>query len=519
METRLAGYHVRFLEPEALRAFLRADGKTPGRHFLSRFDAARWADAVAATSDAGTLRDEAACALADAALRAGEPGGFVDLEGIDVDEVAEAVRDACDEVLGDAAAGEKLLTGGLLDRVGVGRFALGSLPLRVLVQQAKKPALEAARRTARSSWLSDFFNSLESALLVAQRAPEAHLILVPEWVRVQPADEDAGEGAASSDAPQEAAGAPEEDPLNVVGLLREAQALHASDLSFVPGSPPLAHGPFGRRPLRPTPLQPEDTRRLAYAFLTDSHVERFERTGALVVGFGVREQGRYRLCLTRERGLVAATLRVLPSRPPALADLPLPPRFLAALVSLERGLVVIGGPPGSGRSTTLASLSQGLLDGGAVLASVEEPLAFPLRAASGLARQVDVGEDTGVSEALRTLRHAPLDVLALDVADDDAACEWALDAAADGRLVLLVLRGATVTALVHRLVAADGRMQRRRLSESLAAVLCQTRVPDEAGDRWTVECEALIPTEALRRHLRALDTMPPAAVLEPEEEG
>ncbi|MEW5738015.1 MAG: ATPase, T2SS/T4P/T4SS family [Myxococcota bacterium] len=511
MNLRLTGYHARFLEPEALRAFLRGEGATPGRHFLSRFDAGRWAEAVLATSDTGTLPDEAACALADAVLRAGEAGGFVDVEGVDADEVARTVGALFARLLHDDAAGERLLTGGLLDRLGVGRFALGSLPLRVLAQRLEPSALKEERHAAKAGWVSELLNTLESALLVSQRTPEAHLILVPEWAPQAPAADDERPASTVDDE------SPESEPLDVVGLLRHAQALHASDLLFVPGAPPLAQGPFGRRALRPAPLTAEDARRLAYAFLTDSHVERFERLGALVVGFGVRDLGRYRLSLTRERALVAATLRLLPPRPPALKELPLPARFVAALDNLERGLVVIGGPPGSGRSTTLASLSQALLDGGAVLASVEEPLAWPLRASAGLARQVDVVEDARAVDALRALRTAPLDVLALDLADDDAACESALDAAADGKLVLLALRGATASALVHRLVAADAKLQRRRLSESLAAVLCQTRVPTEAGDGWTVECEALIPSEALRRHLRALDTMPPAAVLEPEE--
>lgn len=513
MRVRLAGYHVRYLEPEGLRAFLQGDGTAPGRYFLARFEAARWEDAVAATRDTGTLRDEAACALADVVLRAGKPGGFIDVEGVDPHEVAQAVGALGRRLLGDDTAGERLLTGGLLDRRGSGRFALGALPLRVLVQRLERTALDEARRAATSGWTSDFLNTLESALVVAQRAPDAHLVFVPEWVRTAA---DAPATLAQDDSTDEVASG--DDSLDVVGLLREAQALHASDILFVAGSPPLALGPFGRRALRPLALAPEDTRRLAYAFLTDGHVERFERTGAVVVGFGVREVGRFRLTATRERARVAATLRVLPPAPPALEALPLPPHFVSAVGRLKRGLVVVGGPPGSGRSTTLASLSQALLDGGAILASVEEPMAFPLGASNGLVRQVDATEDVGAAAAVRALRNTPLDVLALDLSDDEAACEYALDAAADGRLVLLGLRGATVSALVYRLVAADTRLKRRRLSESLAAVLCQTRVRNETGDGWTVRYEALLPSEGLRRHLRALDTMPPPAVLE-ESDG
>jgi twitching motility protein PilT len=518
MEPRLLGYHVRYLEPEALRAFLRDAGATPGRHFLARFDAAQWASAVAATSDTGTLSDVAAHALADAVLRAGEPGGFVDLEGADVDVVARTVGQVVGQVLGEANAGERLLTGGLLDRVGVGRSALGALPLRVLVQQLQRPALDAARRAAQAGWLSELLNVLESATLVAGRTPEAHLVLVPHWGTSSAPDE--VEAARSTSAANDDADGDDDvatalDPLE---LLREAAALHATDLLFVPGAPLVAHGPFGRRVLRPVPLASEDTRRLAFSFLTEAQVEGFEREGSLVTGFGVRDHGRYRLSLTRERGVVTGALRVLPARPPALDSLGLPPRFLSALMHLERGLVIIGGTPGSGRSTTLAALSQSLVDSGAVLASVEEPVAYALRSRAGVARQVDGLEDATATRAVRSLRLGPLDVLVLDLVDDDAACELALDAASDGKLVLCTLRGATVTALVHRLVAADARLQRRRLSEALAAVLCQSLVPNEAGDAWELDAEVLVPSEPLRRHLRALDTMPPPAVLESDDD-
>jgi len=514
MASRLLGYHVRYLEPEALRAFLRGDGQAPGRHFLSRFDAAQWAEAVEATSHTGTLPDVAAAALCDAILRAGEPAGFVDLDGAEADAVAASVADVLREVLGDGAAGRRLLTGGLLDRVGVGRYAFGGLPLRVVAQQLVRPALTAARREAKAGWLSELLNALESAALAAARVPEAHLLLVPEWSSAAaPAEaEPPLSTAQNEDDDEEDAGR-----LDALDVLRAANAVHASDVVFVPGAPLLAHGPLGRLPLRRDALTPEDTRRLAFAFLSDAQVERFEREGALVTGFGVRDFGRYRLALVRERGAVTGTLRVLPLRPPALASLGLPPRFVAALTHLERGLVVVGGTSGSGRSTTLAALGQSLLESGAVLASVEEPVAWSLRSPAGLVRQVDTLEDTSATRALQALRSGPLDVLLIDLAADDAACELALDAASDGKLVVLALRGATVTALVHRLVAADAKLQRRRLAECLAAVLCQSLVPSDAGDGWALEAEVLVPSEPLRRHLRALDTMPPPAVLEDAE--
>lgn len=514
MTHRLAGYHVRYLEPEALRAFLRGDGATPGRRFLASFDASAWTTAVNATTDAGTLDDAAACALADAVLRAGEPGGFIDTDGADEDGVAFATTDALTKVLGDATAGERLLTGGLLDRIGVGRHALGSLPVRVLVQQLDQKALDLARREAQAAWLSELLNTLESAKAVAGRTPEAHLVLVPEWTRV---DAEPGEPDEAPRSSHDDGEGPEPFPL--VEMLRDAASLGATDLVFVAGAPPTVFGPSGRQPLRPARLAPEDTRRLAFSFLSDRQVERFEREGTLVTGFGVRGVGRYRLALTLERGVVGASLRVLPSRPPALDHLALPERFTRALTNLERGLIVVGGTPGSGRSTTLAALCQALLDSGATLASVEEPIAFPLNTVAGLARQVDAAEDAPAAAAARALRLGPIDALAVDLLDEALACELALDAAAEGRLALLVLRGATVTALVHQLVAADAKLQRRRLSETLAAVLCQTLVPNDAGDGWDVEAEALVPSEALRRHLRALDTMPPPAVLEPEDDG
>ncbi len=507
MTPRLLGFQVRFLLPETLVAALRGDAVAPGRRFLARFEAAAWTRALEEVAGEGELGEAAALALGDVVLQLGEPGGFVDLEGVPAETFARTLGDVLQHVLGDAAASERLLSGGVLERRAAG---LGSLPLEWLTQRLDRRALDLARREAQAPWVSEWLNTLESAAAVAQRAPAAHLVLVPEW-----ALESAATSAAEASAPASPSDE-DEEPFPLVELLREAGARAASDLHFVAGAPPLAESPAGRQPLRAQALTTEDTRRLAYSFLSDRQVERFEREGTLVTGFGVRGLGRYRLALTRERGVVGASLRVLPPRPPTLAQLGLPSRAVRALENLERGLVVIGGASGSGRSTSLAALGQSWLDAGATLGSVEEPVAFTLVHGAGLARQVDATEDARPEVALRALTLGAADVVAVDLVDDALGAELALDAAAAGRLVVLTLRGLSLAALVHRLVAADAQHQRRRLAEALALVLCQARVPEGAG--WRVEVEALVPSEALRRHLRALDTMPPAAVLEPDDE-
>lgn len=509
---RLAGLHARYLEPESLRAFLRDPALTPGKRFTQYFDAARFAEAIAHTSDTGALGDAASCALADCVLRAGENAGFLDVDAApDFDARFLALATT---VLGDAMLARELRDGGLLDRRGTGQHALGSLPLRVVKRQLTRAGVDAAKKNLRGGWDEDLVNLLENAAMRAERMPEEHVVLVPSWsedARMAESGEDTDPGAEEVVTPPETQ-LPEDAGPTPMELLT-ALATSARDLVLMPGQPPMLHGAFGQRAHGERVLSPADTKRLAYAVLTDLQRSTFEQQSQLVAGFGVQGLGRFRLVVSMERGAVVATFRALGKAARALSECGLAEK----VTGLKKGLVVIGGAPASGRSATFSALLQHFAASGRGFLSLEEPLGLSLKPGPGAARQVDLGLDQSPEQFARLARQAPEDVVGIDLVDDALGAELALDAAADGKLVLLVLRGLTVPALVHRLAVLDAKAHRRRLSENLAAVLVQKLEPDAAKTAWKLESELLLPTEALRRHLRAQDTPPPPVVLEPEQ--
>ena len=214
--------HARFLEPESLREQLRS---VPPK-------------VVAATFDTGSLSDEAASALATTIMRGGEPGGVLDLEG--APDWEQRFHLIASLALADDALATQLLEGGWLDRRGVGAFAFGSLPLRVIARQVNKDTLRAAREAVQFGWESDLLNVLESSGMRALRLPEEHLVLLRQ-----------GE---SSHAHQP----PRGDSMQISTLLKEVRAHGATDLTLTVGLPPTLHGAFGTRTLGDVPLTPDE---------------------------------------------------------------------------------------------------------------------------------------------------------------------------------------------------------------------------------------------------------------------
>jgi Mrp family chromosome partitioning ATPase len=174
------------------------------------------------------------------------------------------------------------------------------------------------------------------------------------------------------------------------------------------------------------------------------------------------------------------------------------PAALEPLAQLTRGLVVLGGLPGSGRSTALVALLQRAHGQGRLLASLEEPVWLKLSTF-----QWDAGP--GQEEAfVRAVRLTPTALVAFDLVDDARSVALALDAALEERLVLCTVRGSTLAEVLQRVAVLDASHHRRRVADHLAAV---SLLDGEAA-------ELLLPGEALRRHLRMSDAPPPSMLLE-----
>ncbi|MDP1827965.1 MAG: hypothetical protein Q8L48_32120 [Archangium sp.] len=469
--------HARFLEPESLREQLRA---VPHR-------------VLEATFDTGTLGDEAAAALAATIFRAGEPGGVLDLEGASNWE--QRFHLIASLALTDDALATQLLEGGWLDRRGVGAFAFGSLPLRVVARQVNKTSLRQAREAVQFGWESELLNVLESSAMRAERAPEEHVVLLRR-------------GDLSSPQPSRT------EALQISTLLKEVRAHGATDLTLTVGLPPTLHGAFGSKALGEALLTPDEVADLVSPVLPSSLLA---ARGPVVHSVASTELGRFRVTVTTERTFRAATFRALPSAIPTLDELGLSPLVQGPLLRLERGLLLLSGEPGNGRSTLYSALLQRFVADGRHVASLEEPLGLPLRPGPGAARQSILGMDADLSDFARATRLQPLDVVGFDLVDDAQALDLALDAAMDGRLAVCVFRAPNVTAAIHRAGVLDGKHHRRRLSEGLAAFIYQRLFPLDG--KHVLEVDFHLPSMALRRHVRAHETPPPPIVFETDSVG
>ncbi len=503
-ELTLAGLAARVMEPDALAKV--AQVKTePGRFFLRFFDATRFEAARAQTSHTGTLDEAAACALIDCLADSGEPFGALDVEAHDADAFPARFLELVTVALDDERVAQKLFDGGVLDRQGRGRHFFGSLPVRVIARQFSKATKDAARQLLKGGWDEDLLNLLESAAFRAERHPEELLVLTPVW-REGPITTPTGE------APRPVAAAPEAPAdVDVLRWLELASEVHATDLSLIVGQPLALHGPFGRKLVDGPPLGAREVESVVSLLLDARHRERFERDRAVVAGFSVEGLGRFRLTALSECGEPSLSIRThfIPPEPQALG---FPLEVLEPVQRLVRGLVVIAAPAGHGRSTLMASLLQTRAAAGDEVVSLEEPVAWPgLR---GPCRQLELHSDVELPAFGALARALPHAVIGVDLMDDAVGAELALELASEGALVVLTLRALSASAALHRLSALDAKRARRRLSESLAAVVSLRLAPSK--DTFLKVAELLLPSEALRRHLRGNETPAPPVLLETE---
>ena len=459
--------HARYLEPEPLRARLGEGALRPGAFYTAHFDAAGYSQALVRTAETGALDDEAACGLMDAILQTGAHGG-----GLDVDDDTELVArflSVGGAALGEVALASQLLRGGFLGRLGREPFEFGSLPLRIIRRQVTPATLQRARELVSVGWDSDLVNLLESAALLAEREPEQHLVLLGDRT-----------GPRRRQQPAEPLVVPQDD-VDVGRLLVEAMGLGAHDVFLQAGRPVSFHGPRGSN-ARGAPLSRESLVAVAARLGTSVDHETVQ-----VMAMQVETVGRVRVSAST----AGIALRVLG-----------PSAFLAPgldeLVGVTRGLVVLGGPPGSGRSTSFSALLQDAFDAGRVIASLEEPVSFPRCASQWNA------EPEKVEPFLRAVRTSMASVVGFDLVDDTVGVDLALRVAPEGRLAVCTMLGLSVGALVQRLAVLDAPAQRRRVAEHLVAVAC---LHPGGGARL------FRPSEALRHHLVTETTPVPPELL------
>ncbi len=296
------------------------------------------------------------------------------------------------------------------------------------------------------------------------------------------------------------------DALRLTRWLEELHARRGSDLLLVAGAPPSVRVDGAVQPLPEEPLSGEDIEDAVLPALHPSLRSRFREGGIADGSYKASALGRFRINLHRERGRPAAAVRALPARPPRLASLGLP-AGAEVLTRLPRGLVLVGGPTGSGKTTTLAALVEEINQRDARhIVTIEDPIEYEHPHRRSLVEQVEIGIDApDFPTALRAaVRQAP-DVIVVGEMRDPETMHIALAAAETGHLVLSTVHTSDAASAVSRVCdsfPADRQPTiRQELSMALAAVLTQTLLPRKAGGR-AAAAELLMVGYGARQHIR-----------------
>ncbi len=254
-------------------------------------------------------------------------------------------------------------------------------------------------------------------------------------------------------------------------------------------------------------LMPKDTLQLSYSILTETQKKKFEQEDELDFSFGIQNLARFRGNAYRQRGCVALAVRLIPFDIRSFEELGLPP-ILRRLSERPRGLVLVTGPTGSGKSTTLAAMVDHINKSrkGHII-TIEEPIEFIHRHQSCMINQREVGTDTqSFSNALKyALRQDP-DVLLIGEMRDLETIGMTLTAAETGHLCLATLHTHSAAESINRIIDVFPSHQqsqvRAQLSFVLEGVVTQTLLPRSRGRGRAVACEILIATPAIRAVIR-----------------
>ena len=279
-----------------------------------------------------------------------------------------------------------------------------------------------------------------------------------------------------------------------------------SDLLLVAGAPPSLRVDGAITPLPSAPLSGEEIEEAVLPVLASYARARYMQDSIADLSYKVRGLGRFRINLHRERGRPAAAIRALPTEPPRLASLGLPPG-VEAITRLPRGLVLVGGPTGSGKTTTLAALVEEInRRDSRHIVTIEDPIEYEHPHRASLVEQVEIGTDAAdFPSALRAaMRQAP-DVIVVGEMRDPETMRIALAAAETGHLVLSTVHTTDVASTVSRVADSFPPERqstiRQELSMALAAVLTQTLLPRKGGGR-VAAAELLFVSYGARQHIR-----------------
>lgn len=290
-------------------------------------------------------------------------------------------------------------------------------------------------------------------------------------------------------------------------LLRKMIEHGGSDLHITTNSAPMVRVHGVLRPLEYSELTPAETKQLAYSVLTDAQKHRFEETLELDFSFGIKGLSRFRANIFNQRGAVGAVFRSIPYEIKSFEELGLP-GVISKLCDKPRGLILVTGPTGSGKSTTLAAMVDKVnRDRHEHIITVEDPIEYLHGHKSCIVNQREVHADThNFANALRAALRQDPDVVLIGEMRDLETTETALRIAETGHLTFATLHTNSAASSINRIIdifpAGQQAQIRTQLSMVLEGIVTQALLPKANGQGRALAMEVLVPNSAIRNLIR-----------------
>src|SRR5215203_3195959 len=290
-------------------------------------------------------------------------------------------------------------------------------------------------------------------------------------------------------------------------LLKTMVEQGGSDLHITTNSPPQVRVDGQLKPLSLPPMTPSETKQLAYSILTDNQKHRLEENLEIDLSFGIKGLARFRANIFHQRGAIAAVFRQIPYEIKGFRELGLP-AIVEKLCEKPRGLILVTGPTGSGKSTTLAAMIDKVnRERAEHMITIEDPVEFLHSHKKCIINQREVNADThGFTVALRSALRQDPDVVLIGEMRDLETVESALRIAETGHLTFGTLHTNSASQTINRIIdifpSAQQSQIRTQLSLVIEGIVCQALLPKADGEGRTVSMEILVPTPGIRNLIR-----------------
>jgi twitching motility protein PilT len=304
------------------------------------------------------------------------------------------------------------------------------------------------------------------------------------------------------------AGAPKSlEDLHIDELLHVVVDRNCSDLHICNASEPIIREDGALKKLNYEPFTPQQTQRMLYEIISDDQIQRFETTLELDFSYQLPRRARFRVNLYRDKGAVAAAFRLISNRIPTVRELNLPP-ILDQLTERPRGLILVTGPTGSGKSTSLAAMIHHINTNRAVhIITIEDPIEYLHTHKLSIINQRELGSDTkSFANALRACLREDPDVLLVGEMRDTETIALAITAAETGHLVFATLHTNNAAESIDRMIDVfpPGQQEQIRvqLSNNVVAICAQQLLPRASGPGRIPANEIMLATPAIRNLIR-----------------